>query len=81
MSKKNKMPRDKKLRSNGYMTIDEFLIKFTFGLREHVYNTWSNSGTDDLHHPEDLAAHALTYAENVFQVVGIFGVANTNEEE
>ena len=70
---------EKSFREAGYMSIDEFLTRFNFGLKEHLHNTWHGISTSDLHHPEDLAANALTYAENVFQVIGVFGVASTYE--
>lgn len=53
------MPSDEELRSNGFMTIDEFLTKFSLGLKEHLHNTWRGIDTGDLHHPEDLASMPL----------------------
>ena len=75
-----KMPNDKELRSAGFMTIDEFIEKFTFGLKEHLKSTWSFAKMHELHHPEDLAVNASVYADAVFQVIGIFGVAPVDKD-
>ena len=77
----SKIPTAEELRSSGHMTIDEFIEKFTFGLKEHLRTTWGHDKGDSLHHPEDLAVNASVYADAVYQVIGIFGVANTNTEE
>ena len=66
---------DEKKRSMGYMTVDEFIKKFTFGLKEHLSNTWGSHKPDKLLHPEDLAVNTSVYADAVYQVIGIFGVA------
>ena len=34
----------------------------------------------ELHHPEDLAVNASVYADAVFQVIGIFGVAPVDKD-
>lgn len=70
---------DRDRREFGYMTIDEFIEKFSFGLKEYLYNTWKSAEPSELHHPEDLTSNMLCYAESVFTVVGIFGVGSTNE--
>lgn len=61
------------LRLFGYMTIDEFVKAYSIGLRLQLEDTWSKD-RDGLHHPEDLAANALIFAEAVFNTISIFGV-------
>ena len=81
MSKRNKQPKDwndEDRRERGYMTINEFVDKFSLGLKEYLHNNWK-SNPDDLMHPEDLTSNMLCYAESVYSVVGIFGVGSTNE--
>jgi hypothetical protein len=81
MSKRNKQPinwTDEDRREYGYMTINEFVDKFSLGLKEYLHNNWK-SNPDDLMHPEDLTSNMLCYAESVYSVVGIFGVGSTNE--
>ena len=81
MAKRNKHPKDwtdEDRREFGYMTINEFVDKFSLGLREYLHNNWK-SNPDELMHPEDLTSNMLCYAESVFSVVGIFGVGSTNE--
>lgn len=83
MAKRNKQPKDwndEDRREHGYMTIDEFVDKFSLGLREYLHNNWK-SNPNDLMHPEDLTSNMLCYAESVFSVVGIFGVGSTNVRE
>ena len=84
MSKRNKNPKDwtdEDRRERGFMTIDEFIEKFSFGLKEYLHNNWKNYDATTIHHPEDLTATMLCYAESVYTVVGIFGVGSTNERE
>jgi hypothetical protein len=84
MSKRNKLPKDwtdKDRRERGYMTIDEFVEKFAFGLKEYLHDNWKSENFQDIHHPEDLTSNMLCYAESVYSVVGIFGVGSTNERE
>jgi hypothetical protein len=84
MSKRNKNPKnwtDEDRRERGYMTIDEFVTKFSYGLNEYLHNNWKSYKPTDIHHPEDLTSTMLCYAESVFTVVGIFGVGSTNERE
>ena len=69
---------DEDRREFGYMTINEFVNKFSLGLKEYLDNNWK-SNPDDLMHPEDLTSNMLCYAESVYSVVGIFGVGSTNE--
>ena len=71
---------DEDRREYGYMTINEFVTKFSLGLKEYLHNNWK-SNPDDLMHPEDLTSNMLCYAESVYSVVGIFGVGSTNEHE
>jgi len=82
MGKRNKRPKDwtdEDRREQGYMTIDEFVEKFAFGLKEYLHTSWKTASKDDVLHPEDLTSNMLSYAESVFTVVGIFGVGSTNE--
>lgn len=81
MAKRNRHPKnwtDEDRREFGYMTIDEFVAKFSFGLKEYLFNNWKSGGASELHHPEDLTSNMLCYAESVYSVVGIFGVGSTN---
>ena len=71
---------DKDRREFGYMTINEFVDKFAFGLKEYLHTNWK-SDPDGLLHPEDLTSNMLCYAESVYSVVGIFGVGSTNVKE
>lgn len=82
MAKKKKHPRDwddEDRRSFGFMTVDEFVEKFSFGLRMYLHNNWKSNEPNELHHPEDLTSSMLCYAESVFETVQVFGVGNTNE--
>ena len=84
MSKRNKHPSkwtDEDRREYGYMTINEFVDKFAFGLKEYLHTNWKTIGKDDVLHPEDLTSNMLCYAESVYTVVGIFGVGSTNVRE
>jgi hypothetical protein len=84
MAKRNKLPKDwndEDRREHGYMTIDEFVTKFSFGLKEYLYTNWKTIKKDEVLHPEDLTSNMLCYAESVYTVVGIFGVGSTNEKE
>jgi hypothetical protein len=56
------------LRAHGYMTVDEFVDKFSESLRGYMYSNWPTSA-DELHHPEDLAANAITYTEIMYRVI------------
>jgi hypothetical protein len=84
MGKRNKNPRnwtDEDRRERGYMTIDEFVTKFSFGLKEYLHENWRSADNSEIHHPEDLTSNMLCYAESVYSVVGIFGVGSTNEKD
>ena len=80
MMGKYEMPSEEELRSNGYMTIDEFMNKFEVGMRQYLHNNWRSDKEDDVHHPEDLASNALCYAEAVWETIQVFGAGNTNEK-
>ena len=73
MGKKNKfvMPTDEQLVERGYMTIDQFVDRFSESLRGYMYSNWPST-TEELHHPEDLAANAATYTEVMYRVIGDF---------
>lgn len=73
------MPKDKWLRTKGFMTTDEFIDLFATGAREYMAKNWPN-GLSVLHHPEDLTSTMLNYAEAVFWTVSVFGVAPREEE-
>ena len=84
MSKRNKQPKDwndEDRREFGYMTIDEFVTKFSYGLKEYLHANWKSTNPEDVLHPEDLTSNMLCYAESVFSVVGIFGVGSTNARD
>lgn len=72
--KKVKMSKkEAELRLYGYMTIEEFTAAYNIGLRLYMEENWPKD-RDGLHHPEDLAANALSYAEATFSTISIFGV-------
>ena len=78
---KRSIPKQKELRAAGYMTAHEFVAKLERGMRQYMENNWGlSTGDDDLHHPEDLASAALTFAESVMFCIQTFGAGNTNEE-
>lgn len=84
MGKRNKRPKDwtdEDRREHGYMTVDEFVAKFSFGLKEYLHNNWKSVNVTEIHHPEDLTSNMLSYAESVYIVTGIFGVGSTNVKE
>lgn len=84
MAKKDKPTEnwtDEYRRGHGYMTINEFVEKFSFGLKEYLRNNWKDDEGLEIHHPEDLTSNMLSYAEAVYTVVGIFGVQSTNERK
>ena len=73
--KKAKMSKQEAdLRLHGFMTIEEFTAAYNIGLRLYLEENWSNVSSNELHHPEDLAANALSYAEATFSTISIFGV-------
>lgn len=80
--KKGKHPRDwveEDRRAWGYTTIDEFVDKFSTGLRAYMLNNWKSVGPDEVHHPEDLTSNMLCYAESVYETIQVFGMGNSNE--
>jgi hypothetical protein len=84
MSKRNKQPKDwtdEDRREHGYMTIDEFITKFSYGLKEYLHTNWKSTSPEDVLHPEDLTSNMLSYAESVFSVIGIFGAGSTNARD
>jgi hypothetical protein len=75
MGKKNKyeMPTDEQLMERGYMTIDQFVDRLSEGLRNYMKANWAEEDeSEELHHPEDLAANAATYTEIMYRVIGDF---------
>jgi hypothetical protein len=69
-------------RDAGWMTIDEFLEKFTYGLRDHLSNKVYGTGQGDkLHHPTDLSVHTAAYADIAYNVIENFGVAPCEASE
>jgi hypothetical protein len=73
MGKKNKyeMPTDEQLMERGYMTIDQFVDRFSESLRGYMYSNWPST-QEELHHPEDLASNAAVYTEVMCRVIGDF---------
>lgn len=53
---------DSELRSNGYMTIEEFIDCLIPSLTDYMNSNWG-SAKNDLHHPEDLFSTASIYIE------------------
>ena len=72
---------EKKLRAEGWMTVDEFITKFSYGLKEYLHTNWKSTSPEDVLHPEDLTSNMLSYAESVFSVIGIFGAGSTNARD
>ena len=56
------------LRARGYLTVDEFVDKFSESLRGYMHSNWPSTA-DELHHPEDLASNAITYTEIMYRVI------------
>lgn len=74
MKKKKKLSKSEaELRLYGFMTIEEFVKAYSIGLRLQLEDNWPKD-RDGLHHPEDLTACSLNFAEAVFNTVSIFGV-------
>ena len=74
----SKMPSDKELRADGYMTPGEFVDKIVPGLKEYLKHNWGVK-PDSLYHPEDLFSNAGIYLEVARHIVGDFGVAPNNK--
>jgi len=75
VGKKNKfvMPTDEQLVERGYLTIDQFVDRLSESLRSYMKSNWSEEDeSEELHHPEDLAANAATYTEVMYRVIGDF---------
>ena len=75
VGKKNKygMPTEEQLMERGYMTVDQFVDRLSEGLRNYMKANWSEEDeSNELHHPEDLAANAATYTEIMYRVIGDF---------
>jgi hypothetical protein len=68
--KKEKMKRitETDLRARGYLTVDEFVDKFSESLRGYMHSNWPTTA-NELQHPEDLASNALTYTEIMYRVI------------
>jgi hypothetical protein len=73
MGKKTKyvLPTDEQLTERGYMTVDQFVDRFSESLRSYMHANWQSTA-EELHHPEDLAANAATYTEVMYRVIGDF---------
>jgi hypothetical protein len=70
---KYKMPTDEQLMERGYMTVDQFVDRLSEGLRNYMKSNWAEEDeSEELHHPEDLAANASTYTEIMYRVIGDF---------
>ncbi len=68
--KKEKMKKitETDLRARGYLTVDEFVDKFSESLRGYMHHNWPTTA-DELHHPEDLASNASNYTEIMYRVI------------
>jgi len=68
--KKEKMKKitETDLRARGYLTVDEFVDKFSESLRGYMHSNWPTTA-NELQHPEDLASNALTYTEIMYRVI------------
>jgi hypothetical protein len=84
MANKQKPPSqwtDEDRRTWGYTTIDEFVDKFSMGLRAYLHNNWKSTEPEDVHHPEDLTSNMLCYAESVYTTIEVFGMGNSNAKD
>ena len=67
-----KMPSNAELRARGYMTVDEFVLRFVPGLRDYLLSNWGGN-PKTLYHPEDLATNVSIYTEIAYRVIADFG--------
>ena len=55
------------------MTVDQFVDRLSEGLRNYMKANWAEEDeSEELHHPEDLAANASNYTEIMYRVIGDF---------
>jgi hypothetical protein len=73
---------ERQLTDKGWMTIDQFLETFTYGLRDYLTTkVWGTGHGGDLHHPTDLAVNTAVYAEVAYSTIENFGVAPCDQSE
>lgn len=60
--------KDKDLRQDGWLTIDEFIEQLIPGLTSYLKGNWGFRGSDDLHHPVDLFTTASIYMDVAYHV-------------
>ena len=65
---------EKKLRAEGWMTVDEFMERITPAMKEYLVKNWTKD-EDTIHHPEDLASNALSFMEAIFCGITTFGAS------
>lgn len=54
----------RRLRTANYVTVDRFVDEYAGALRDHMHQQYSyRENKNELHHPEDLAAAAATFAD------------------
>lgn len=58
----------RRMRVATYLTVDQFVNEYSAALRDHMRQQFTssyrtNAEKDNLHHPEDLAATAATFAD------------------
>ena len=64
---------EKRLRAEGWMTIEEFMERIEPAMRQYLKDNWGTDDDNAIHHPEDLSSHALSFMEAIFQGIQAFG--------
>jgi hypothetical protein len=64
--------KDKELREDGWMTVDEFMAQLTPGLTEYLHENWGIKGKEALHHPTDLFTNASVYMDIAYRISNDF---------
>ena len=65
---------EKRLRAEGWMTVDEFMNRATPAMREYLLRNW-NSDEGVVMHPEDLGSNALAFMEGLYLGLQNFGAS------
>lgn len=72
--------KEKHLRQDGWLTIDEFVDQLVPGLKEYLKGNWGFRGATDLHHPVDLFTTASIYMDIACHVANDFIHCHHDEE-
>lgn len=71
------MRSNEELAAHGYLTIDQWIEKFSTALKYHLKDSvWPTSKDDDVHHPEDLAANSGAFLDAMMHILPEFGAHN-----